>query len=122
MDDSSFPVEVISGVPVMTAPCELDITNASELETALQSTAPDGTGTLVIDMSSTRFCDSAALRTLLMARTRLRAGGGDLLLVIAGEAVLRVFQITGADRLIRHVASLEEALARTSSGDGRSGD
>jgi anti-sigma B factor antagonist len=120
MDDSSFPVEVIGGVPVMTAPRELDISNAPELESALRAAAPDGTATLVIDMSPTTFCDSAALHTLLTARSRFRAGGGDLVLVIAGGAVLRVFEITGADRLIRHVASLDEALALTSV--GRSGD
>jgi anti-sigma B factor antagonist len=111
MDDSSFPVKVISGVPIMTAPRELDMSNAPELESALRAAAPDGTGTLVIDMSLTTFCDSAALHTLLTARNRFRVGGGDLVLVIAGGAVLRVFEITGADRLIRHVTSLEEALA-----------
>ena len=114
MDDGRFPVEVISGVPVMTAPRDLDITNAPQLESALRAWLPDGSGTLVVDMSRTRYCDSAALHTLLAARTRLRADGGDLLLVIGGEAVLRVFEITGADRLTRTVTTLEEALAQAS--------
>ena len=125
MDDGSFPVEVISGVPVMTAPRELDITNAPQLESALRATARHGDGTLVVDMSRTLFCDCATLHRLLAARDRLRADGGDLLLVIGGPAVLRVFQLTGADLLIRNVTSLEEALAQASPagpGDHRRAD
>jgi hypothetical protein len=37
-----------------------------------------------------------------------------MLLVIPGNAVLRVFTITGIDRIIPNFMSLEEALAQTS--------
>jgi anti-sigma B factor antagonist len=114
MDDSGFPVEMICGVPVVTTPLELDLTNAPRLESALSAAAPDGTGAVVVDMSRTRFCDIAGLRTLLMARTRLRAGGGDLLLVIGEEAVLRILELTGADRLIRLVTDVKEAIEQAS--------
>lgn len=107
---------VIRGVPVVTTPGELDITNAPQLESALR--AVDGTGTLVVDMSQTRFCDSSALHALLAAHTRLRPDGGGLLLVIGEDAVLRVFEITGADQLIPNVTTLDQALARTSGGAG----
>ena len=42
------------------------------------------------------------------------ADGGELLLVIPASAacVLRVFAITGIDRLIPHVADLNQALER----------
>ena len=35
MPETSFPVEVIEGVPVVTAPEEIDITNADGLQAAL---------------------------------------------------------------------------------------
>ena len=38
--------------------------------------------------------------------------GGQLLLVMPGAGVLRIFEITGLDQVIPHVASLEEALAQ----------
>jgi anti-anti-sigma regulatory factor len=48
------------------------------------------------------------------------ADGGELLLVAAKAAVLRVFTITGVDRLIPNFTSLEDALAHASTqSDGR---
>ncbi len=113
MQDGSFPVELVNGVPVVTAPEEIDITNAQELRAALLQAAPHGHGTLVADLSQTRFCDSSGLHTLLAAHKRALADGGEMLLVIPGTAVLRVFAITGVDRIIPNFTSLEEALAQT---------
>ena len=46
-----------------------------------------------------------------MAQKRAVAEGGELLLVIPpAAAVLRIFAITGIDRLIPHLADLNEAL------------
>ena len=116
MDDGRFPVVVTGGVPVVAAPEELDITNAPRLESAMLDAAAHGHGhgTLVVDMSRTRFCDSSGLHVLVAARKRARADGSELLLVIRSEAVLRLFEISGAGRLIRHFASLEEALEQPS--------
>ena len=66
------------------------------------------------DLSRTQFCDSSGLHTLLAAHKRATTAGGDMLLVIPGNAVLRVFTITGVDRIIPNFTSLEEALAQTS--------
>ena len=62
-------------------------------------------------MTRTRFCDSAALHTLVAAHKRAQAEGGELLLVIGSAAVLRIFAITGADRVIANFPSLDDALA-----------
>ena len=43
--------EVASGVPVVTAPEEIDITNAPALRSALLEAAAHGHGTLVVDMT-----------------------------------------------------------------------
>jgi anti-sigma B factor antagonist len=114
MRDGRFPVELISGVPVLAAPEEIDITNAPDLRSALLEAAADGPGTLVADMTRTRFCDSSGLHALLAAHKRAQAEGCELLLVIPSTAVLRVFAITGIDRMIPNFTSLDEALAQTS--------
>jgi anti-sigma B factor antagonist len=113
MQDGRFPFEMVDGVPVVAAPEEIDITNAPELRSALLEAAAHGHGTLVADLSRTQFCDSSGLHTLLAAHKRATAAGGDMLLVLPGNAVLRVFTITGVDRIIPNFASLEEALAQT---------
>ena len=115
-----FPLEVASGVPVVTAPEEIDITNAPRLRSALLEAAAHGHGTLVVDMTGTQFCDSSGLHTLLAAHKRAQAEGGELLLVIPAAPVLRIFAITGVDRIIPNFTSLDQALTQTSA-NGSSG-
>ena len=116
MPDAGFQVEMVSGVPVVRAPEEIDITNAASLRAAVLDAAADGNGTLVVDMSQTQFCDSTGLNVLVRAHKRAQAEGGELLLVIRAAAVLRIFAATGIDRLIPHFSTLEQALTQTSPG------
>ena len=110
MTGASFLVEMVRGVPVVAASEEIDITNAGVLRAALLQAAAQGDGTLVVDMSRTQFCDSAGLNVLVRAHKRAEAQGGEVLLVISRDAVLRIFAVTGIDRLIPNFASLEEAM------------
>jgi anti-sigma B factor antagonist len=112
MPDARFPVEVVRGVPVVAAPEEIDIINADVLRTALLESAAHGPGTFVVDLTRTRFCDTAGLHALVAARKRAQAEGGDLLLVSPGTAVLRIFAITGLDQVFPSFTSLEEALTQ----------
>jgi anti-sigma B factor antagonist len=111
--EGRFAYQVISGVPVVAAPEEIDITNAPELRSALVQAAADGRGTLVVDMTHTLFCDSSGLHTLIAAHKRARAEGGELRLAMPAN-VLRVFELTGIDRVIPNFTSLEQALAHKS--------
>jgi anti-sigma B factor antagonist len=120
MGDGRFPFEVVSGVPVVATPEEIDITSAPALRSALLEAAAHGHRTLVVDMTRTRFCDSSGLRTLLAEHKRAQAVGGELLLVIPAIAVLRVFAITGMDRVIPNFTSLDQALAQPAA-DGPNG-
>jgi anti-sigma B factor antagonist len=111
MLDARLPVEVVMGVPVVTVPEEVDVTNTAALRQALLAAAADGFPALVVDMTRTRFCDSAGLRVLVCAHKRARAAGGEVLLAVPGAAVLRVLAITGIDQVIPNFSSLDEALA-----------
>ena len=111
MPEASFPVEVVSGVPVVTAPEEIDIGNAPTLRAALLEAAAHGSRTLVVDLAQTQFCDSAGLNVLVRGHKRAQAEGGELLLVICTAAVLRIFAVTGIDHLIPTFPNLEQALA-----------
>jgi anti-sigma B factor antagonist len=113
MPDGSFPVEVLGGVPVVTAPEEIDITNAEALRSALLTATAGGPGTLVVDMTQTQFCDSSGLHALIAAHKRAEAEGREVLLVIPSTTVLRVFALTAMDRMIPNFTSLLDALAQT---------
>jgi anti-sigma B factor antagonist len=123
MPDGSFLVEIVKGMPVVAAPEEIDITNAEALRAALLTAAANGRDDrLVVDMTRTQFCDSSGLHTLIAAHRRAEAEGREVLLVIPSPAVLRVFVLTGMDKVIPNVTSLPEALARTldtANGHGR---
>jgi anti-anti-sigma factor len=131
----SFPVQVVEGVPVVTAPEEIDLANAAGLRAALleaarpelarpelaqpelaqpelarPGSAEPGRALVVVDMSRTRFCDSAGLNALVAAARQARADGGEVRLVVVGEAVARIVALTGVDRVIPTYASLEDAL------------
>jgi anti-anti-sigma factor len=113
MPDDRFPVEMVGGVPVVAAPDEIDITNAEALRSALIKAAANGNRTLVVDMTRTQFCDSSGLQALIAAHQRAEAAGRQVLLVIPGPAVLRVFTLTGMDTVIPNFTSLAGALAQT---------
>jgi anti-sigma B factor antagonist len=121
MPDDRFPVELVGGVPVVAAPEEIDVTNAEALRSALLRAAAAGHGPLVVDMTDTRFCDSSGLHTLLAAHKRAEAEGRAVLLVIPSTTVLRVFAITGVDRVIPNFASLAEALTQAGRTDDQAG-
>jgi anti-sigma B factor antagonist len=102
---------MVGGVPVVAAPEEIDASNADWLRAVLLEAACRGHGTFVVDMTRTQFCDSSGLGVLVRAHNRAVAEGGELRLVIPASAmVLRVFALTGIDRLIPNFPSLGEAL------------
>jgi anti-sigma B factor antagonist len=112
MLEASFVVEVVGGVPVVVTPEEVDITNAASLREVLLGASAHASSALVVDMSGTQFCDSSGINVLVRAHERANAEGGKLLLVLPATTVLRVFRITGIDRMIPNFSTLEEALAQ----------
>jgi anti-sigma B factor antagonist len=110
MPDVRFPVDVVRGIPVVGTPEEIDITNATELRTALLEASADGPLTVAVDMTRTQFCDSAGLHALVGAHRRAVAEGGGVVLAVSGEAVLRILALTGLDAVMPSFTSLDEAL------------
>jgi anti-sigma B factor antagonist len=103
---------MINGMPVVTTPAEIDAATADQLRAALLHAGGRGHTTIVVDMTRTRFCDSAGLTVLVRAHKRAVAEGGELRLVIAADgAVARIFAITRLDLVIPLFSSLDEALA-----------
>lgn len=120
MPATRYHFQMTGGIPVVTSPAEIDTTTAGELRAILLEWHRRGHTTVVVDLTSTEFCDSAGLRELVWAHKRAVAGGGGLRLVIPADgAVRRVFTVTAVDRLIPHFASRERALAQPPAAAGR---
>ena len=102
---------IINGVAVILAPTEIDIANAEQLRAVLLEAGSRGHGTVVVDMTGTRFCDSSGFSALVTAHKRTLAEGGGLRLVIPdGSRVLRTFTVIGLGRFIPRFGRLDQAL------------
>src|SRR5262249_53891879 len=113
----SWSFQLIGGVPVVTAPAEIDATTAGQLRAMLAPWAARGHTTLVVDLTGTRFCDSAGLGVLVRAHQQALFDNGDLRVVLpASGSVPRVFTLAGLDQLIPYFTGLEQALAQVPEG------
>jgi anti-sigma B factor antagonist len=91
---------------------ELDLYSADAFRAALDDALEEGVDRLAIDLSEVDFIDSVALGVLANAMKRLRTAGGGLAVITSKQEIVRVFEITGLDRMLVLASSLPEALSR----------
>jgi len=99
----------ISGLPVISAPDEIDIASADQLREALLAVSTPG-AVVVMDMTETTFCDSSGLDLFAEISDRLYESGGELRVVVCSAMVRRVMTVTGVDQLVRTFPTLYKAL------------
>jgi anti-sigma B factor antagonist len=113
IDGQPFDVRVVNGVPVVSAPEEIDIGNAEQFRSALLSAASRNP-TIVVDLSSTEYCDSSGLNVLVRSLRNAQSQGGEVRLVATTPAVQRILNVTGVGRIFAVYASTDDALAKRS--------
>ena len=89
---------------------EIDLSNHATLRAGLNDLIVDGAVDLVLDMSRVTFLDSTGLGALIGTRRRVHAFHGSLAIVMTDPGTLRVFEITGLDKVFELHRSLESAL------------
>lgn len=90
---------------------ELDVATSPELRELLIQLVSDGSSRLVIDLDGVDFLDSTGLGTIIGALKRARTHGGDLRLVCTQTRIMRMFEITGLDKAIPLLPTLDAAVA-----------
>ena len=96
---------------MVAVPVELDLTIADGLRDALLEVLNAGALGLVVDMTTTTFCDSAGISAITRAVRRAVAHDATLRLAVSSAAVLRVLDLVGIDRLIEVYPDVSAALA-----------
>jgi anti-sigma B factor antagonist len=95
---------------------EIDVYTAPRLRQRLIELVDDGARHLVIDLGGVEFLDSTGLGVLVGGLKRMRAQDGTLVLVCAQERILKIFRITGLDRVFTIVPTVDEAVTAGDTG------
>jgi anti-sigma B factor antagonist len=105
----------VGDVAVVTPPAQVDIGNSRQVRRALLAALADH-GTVVVDMTGNVFCDSSGLQALVTAH-RFRPDQ-ELRVAVDHPHVRRVFEMTGADRIIRIFDTVADAVAAPPASSG----
>lgn len=90
---------------------EIDLATQGELRSLLNDLVVAGDVHLVLDLSGVEFIDSTGIGALIGTRRRVHAFQGSLVLVCPDEAILKIFTITGLEKVFDIRPTLESALA-----------
>jgi anti-anti-sigma factor len=91
---------------------EVDMTNAAYVGDELRESVPNDAAALVVDLSATRYIDSAAIGLLFELARRLARRRQDLRLVVPeGSPLQRVLEITEIHTTAPIHRTLDSALA-----------
>jgi anti-anti-sigma factor len=113
----NFSVRWAGPRAVVALPPEVDISNADLVSDTLLAVLNRGVGTLVADMTGTRFCACAGVTALVRAQQRAATNRAEIRVAATTPIVLRVLALTGADRMLPVFGTVGEALAEAGAGE-----
>ena len=99
------------GVTVVHVAGEIDVYTAPLLREVLDKQIAEGRTDLVVDLEKVTFMDSTGLGVLVGRLKLVRGQNGSLRIVSAEERILKVFSITGLDKVFHIYPSIGEATA-----------
>jgi anti-sigma B factor antagonist len=88
---------------------EIDLSSAAALRAAIDEAIGDGVRALVVDLEGVAFMDSSGLSVLVAAMRQLAEAGGRFAVVCTNPSLIKVFAVTGLDRVFHLGADLNEA-------------
>lgn len=115
---AALPAEPAAKPVVVQCPAEVDISNADDVAGRLRAAIAPGASTVVVDLSTTVFCDSSGVRVVLLARDWATADEVELRLAVPPGPALVILKMLGLDKLMPIYPTLDEALAGESTPDG----
>jgi anti-sigma B factor antagonist len=95
---------------------EVDLYTAPEFKERLLQLIEGGKSRVVVDLSKATFIDSTTLGVLVGGVKRLRPSGGSLALVCSDPNIIKIFEITGLDRVFPIHESRDDALSAIATG------
>ena len=105
-------VERRQGYTILSPQGEIDFATGPQLKDAITGLLVAGEVHLVVDLLGVSFLESTGLGALIGGRRRAQALKGSLTLVCTEEQMLKIFRITGLDKVFSIYDSVDEATAR----------
>jgi anti-sigma B factor antagonist len=99
------------GYTVIAVGGEIDVYSAPRLRERLVDLVEEGTYQMIVDMEAVEFLDSTGLGVLVGGLKRVRVHDGWIDLVCTQSRMLRIFRITGLNRVFSIYNSVPEAIA-----------
>lgn len=124
LEFSATTAQVGADTFIVSVSGEADLHTTPDIERELEAVLDLGGKFVAVDLAEVGFVDSTVLSLLLRFQPRFTARGGDLVVVSDDRRVLRTFEITGLDRVLRTERRLSDAVsrllaaARAANGDG----
>jgi anti-sigma B factor antagonist len=88
---------------------EVDVYTAPRLKEELVSLIQGGCTHVVVDLEKVAFIDSSGLGALVSALRRAREKDGTVRIVCTRESILKIFRITGLDKVFPIFSDASEA-------------
>lgn len=88
---------------------EVDVYTSPGLKREIGSVLDDGCTEVIVDLERIGFIDSSGLGVLVSALRKVKEHGGTMRLVCTRESILKIFRITGLDKVFPLFATVEEA-------------
>lgn len=102
-DDQGFTIIEVAG--------EIDVYTAPKLRERLVGLVEAGSYQLIVDMEGVEFLDSTGLGVLVGGLKRVRAHDGWIDLVSTQGRILRIFRITGLNKVFNIYESVADSIA-----------
>jgi anti-sigma B factor antagonist len=103
-------LEDVSGVAVVKATGEIDVSTAPRLSLTLQEVVAAGSAKIIVDMTDVGYMDSSGFGALVGAVKLVKPLGGAVGLVGCPKSIERLMSITRLDSIIGSYESVDDAL------------
>ncbi len=98
------------GVLVLHARGEIDVATSPELHELLVAVIERAPQLVIVDLTEVSFIDSTGLGVLVGAVRDVRAGGGDMRLVVTQPQIIKLLELTGLDEVFSVVSNTRDAV------------
>src|SRR4051794_3942208 len=85
--------------------------DAEQLESIVRKQVESGDRRFVLDATGLEYIDSAGIGALVSALSSVKKAGGELRLAGANQRIVRLFSMTGVDKLVTVYPTVAEAAA-----------